>query len=343
MRKLSVLLGLVTSGMWLLAAATGQEAAPGVIYSKHRHFQIPFTIGPGQERLRQLQLYVSTDQGKTWQPNATASPDQRAFRFSTDRDGQYWFAVQTFDFDGRVYPPTMDGAQPSLRVIVESEPPIQHQELPLNVERRLINSKRINLNYEVKDSGPSGVSVVDLWYTQDGRSWSKHPQKVGDDAQRGTAVFDVNSEGLYGITLVAKSGVGLGERPPQMGDRPQLWIEVDLTKPFVQIVGVGVGQGQEKGKLTVSWTARDKNLSRDPIKISYAETTLGPWTAVVESQPNTGRYLWTMPERVPYQFYVKVEALDQAGNVGEAVTEQMVKVDLSLPKVRILNVEPAGR
>ena len=50
--------------------------------------------------------------------------------------------------------------------------------------------------------------------------------------------------------------------------------------------------------------------------------------------------MWTLPEGVPYQFHVRVEAVDQAGNVGEAVTESLVKVDLALPKVRILNVEP---
>jgi hypothetical protein len=46
---------------------------------------------------------------------------------------------------------------------------------------------------------------------------------------------------------------------------------------------------------------------------------------------------------VPYQFLVKVEAVDTAGNVGEAVTTELVKVDLSQPKARILNVGPGGR
>ena len=46
-------------------------------------------------------------------------------------------------------------------------------------------------------------------------------------------------------------------------------------------------------------------------------------------------------EGVPYQFHVKVEALDLAGNIGEAVTPELIKVDLSTPKVRILNVEPS--
>jgi hypothetical protein len=46
---------------------------------------------------------------------------------------------------------------------------------------------------------------------------------------------------------------------------------------------------------------------------------------------------------VPYQFLVKVEAADLAGNVGEAITPDLIKVDLSTPKVRILNVEPSGK
>ena len=39
-----------------------------------------------------------------------------------------------------------------------------------------------------------------------------------------------------------------------------------------------------------------------------------------------------MPDGLPYQFFVRVEAIDLAGNVGEAITLERVKVDLSLPK-----------
>jgi hypothetical protein len=182
-----------------------------------------------------------------------------------------------------------------------------------------------------------------LWYTQDGRSWSKYPLRFGDDPTQKNIVFDVAGEGIYGITLVAKSGVGLGVRPPQLGDRPQLWIEVDLTKPVVQIQSVTVGEGADKGKLFITWAARDKNMSRQPIHIAYSEQQAGPWTTVAERQANTGRHVWTLPERIPYQFYLRVQARDLAGNSGEAITPQMVKVDLSQPRVHILNVEPAGK
>src|SRR5205823_3171757 len=157
-------------------------------------------------------------------------------------------------------------------------------------------------------------------------------------------VFTVNDEGVYGFTVLARSGVGLGERPPQAGDRPQVWVEVDLTKPVVQLQQVIVGQGAEKGKLTVLWTATDKNLDRTPITISYAEQAAGPWAPMTAGKvANNGRFVWEMPPAVPYQFYVKVEATDAAGNVGEAVTTEMVKVDLSQPKVQILGVQPGAR
>lgn len=454
-RWCALLLFLAVAGQQS-GTAPGQESVGGVIQSRYRTFRIPFNVGAGAEKIRQVQLYVSIDNGQTWQPAANAPPEQKHFRFAAERDGLYWFAVQTLDLDNRVNPPTMQGATPSLKVMVDTvSPQAQLQALapqgdkvgvswdlrdenlefrandtvrleyrpsggqnwiPLNLplgatqlywnpqtpgpvevrliardragntaqttamtslvgnqgfaanppggggnqnlqpfgggqdiahapaehERKFVGSKRVSLNFELKDVGPSGVSAVELWYTNNGRSWNKYPQRF-DDPNQNKISFDVEGEGLYGVSLCAKSGVGLGERPPQLGDRPQLWIEVDLTRPLVQLHSVTVGNGAEKGKLTISWSARDKNLHRNPITLSYAEKETGTWKPLAEKLSNAnGRYVWTMPEGLPYQFHIKVEALDLAGNVGEVITDEMVKVDLSTPRVKILNVE-SGR
>src|SRR5262249_51906216 len=119
--------------------------------------------------------------------------------------------------------------------------------------------------------------------------------------------------------------------------------EVDVTKPEVELRNVSVGIGPDKGKLSISWAARDKNLHSRPMKLSYAEQRDGPWTLIEDKLANTGRHIWNMPPGVPYQFHLKVEALDQAGNIGEAVTESLIKVDLAQPKVKILTVGPAGK
>jgi len=122
---------------------------------------------------------------------------------------------------------------------------------------RFVNNTRISLNYDIKDVGPSKVSVVELWYTQDGRNWQKYNE---DTTARSPYVGTVEREGQYGFTLLAKSGVGLGDPPPRAGDPPQIWVEVDLTKPLVQLRSVEVGRGSETGYLTINWQASDKNL-----------------------------------------------------------------------------------
>src|SRR5205085_4287068 len=128
MRKLWLLL-VLTAPAWLVLSgvlpqsAPAQETAGGVIFSRYRQFKIPFNTGPGSARLKQLQLYLSTDQGRTWQQSTSAPPEQGHFRFSAERDDEFWFTVQTQDTDGKLYPPSLDGAAPSLKVVIDTQPP----------------------------------------------------------------------------------------------------------------------------------------------------------------------------------------------------------------------------
>src|SRR5688572_12114556 len=123
MRRWLVLLLLLPLGGLGTPSAPGQETVGGVIHSRFRTFRIPFNVGAGAAQIRQVQLYVSLDQGQTWQASANAPPDQRFFRFVAERDGLHWFAVQTVDLDNRVNPPNMQGASPSLKVMVDTAAP----------------------------------------------------------------------------------------------------------------------------------------------------------------------------------------------------------------------------
>ncbi|HZT79492.1 MAG TPA: hypothetical protein VFA26_04705 [Gemmataceae bacterium] len=205
---------------------------------------------------------------------------------------------------------------------------------------RWVNSTRVQLNYSIENKGKWGVSAVELWGTRDGRNWQKYDEQANAQPPY---VVEVKEEGAYGFTLIAKNGVGRsGDPPPQVGDPPQVWVKVDLTKPVVRVQGAEVGKGADSGNLTVFYDARDENLDDRPITISFAEHREGPWTKVAEKERHTGRYVWKMPQDVPYKVYLRVEAVDKAGNVGAAETEQPVAVDLSQPKVRVLDVTPAG-
>lgn len=425
-------------------SARGQTIVGDISYTKQSFFRIPFNTDPSERRLKQVQLYYSTDQGQTWHPYNHVTPEQKFFDFQASGDGVYWFAVRTVDAEGRGNPLTMQGARPGLKVCVDTQPPvIRLKALPsreaevgvewevrddnldatsLKLEYRtpglvewlplggdmavsgqrywkpaasgavevrlkardradnwgeekivlgaagstgfntgnltggtgnetrsmgdqanhLVNNKRISLNYEIKDQGPSKVSLVELWVTRDGRNWQKFKEDTGN-GQSGPQppfIVEVNEEGQYGFTLVARSGVGLGERPPQLGDPPQVWVEVDLTKPVVRVLSIDPPRTAEDRNLTIAWSASDKNLARQPITLSYAEQIDGTWTPIASNLENTGRYVWPMPSNVPFRVYIRVEAADRAGNIGSAQTANPILVDLSKPKVNIINVGP---
>ncbi len=200
----------------------------------------------------------------------------------------------------------------------------------------LVNSRRIRLNYSISEVGPSGVSCVELWATRDGKTWQRYSN---EPPPSGPLVVCVAEEGRYGFSIVVKNGLGLSGPAPRPGDRPQLWVEVDETRPAVRLTECRLGQGAEAGTLTVCWTAGDANLMERPITISTAVSPEGPWTPMASALANTGKYIWQMPRDVPYEFYVRVEASDRAGNVGSDHMTRPVRVDLARPKGTILGVD----
>lgn len=436
----------------LAGAAPAPEGVPEA-HTRSPVFRIPFRPDGNEKRWRQVELYVSTNQGRSWDLKANARPDDGHFVYTAKDDGTYWFSTRTVDLEGRGYPPSMDNAVPQLKVIVDTQPPVirvtglpprdgqaqvewdirddhldpnslemdyrvqgsnewqplridprasgrqawrptagPHLEVRLrardkagneaeqrapvigpqdgrfgdsgrftanpepvrggdrlpdpNAPTRLVNSTTFDLNYKVKEAGKSGISRIELWTTKDGRGWQKYDEKTfNHESPAGPATYPVkvHGEGLYGFTLVVLSGVGLGGQAPQVNEPPQVWVEVDLTKPQVRLEEVYVGRGSEAGRLAISWRASDKNLAPRPITLSYAEKPTGAWKIIANELDNSGRHIWDMPGDLPFEFYIKVEAADRAGNVGSDQSQTSVKVDLAVPKTEILDVAPGRK
>ncbi len=209
-------------------------------------------------------------------------------------------------------------------------------ELSAEVPSILVNSRRIRLNYEIREVGPSGVASIELWATRDGKTW----QRYSDEAPPpGPLVVHVAEEGRYGFTLVVKNGVGLSCPRPQTGDKPQIWVEVDETNPTVKLSDVQVGHTADQGLMIIRWSAMDAHLLARPVSLSMSVNKDGPWTTIATNLENTGYHVWKMPKDVPYKFHVRVEATDRAGNVGSDTTVRPVAVDGALPRGVILGVD----
>jgi hypothetical protein len=200
---------------------------------------------------------------------------------------------------------------------------------------RVLNGKRLRLGYQVKANDNGELVPVELWYTRDGKTWHRDD---GPPQVHSPYLMDLPAEGVYGLTLVPCKAGTRESRPPQPGEPPQFWVAADWTRPLVTVQGVTADP--VKNTVAVRWSARDDYLAGRPITLSWAEQLGGPWTPLAANLPNSGSYNGALPARMPPRFYVRVEASDQAGNVGESHTGLPVTLELpAAPKVEIVAVE----
>jgi hypothetical protein len=198
----------------------------------------------------------------------------------------------------------------------------------------IIGTNRCTLDYAVENVIVGGQAKMEFWATRDsGRSWNR----VTDEAQggRSPAKLLLPGDGLHGIRIKANSN-GL---PPQPGEAPDAWVEVDTIAPTVRLMQPTLGTGSEAGTLAISWMVHDKNLVHDSLNLYHASRPEGPWQPIATNLRNEGNYRWLIPPGIGPEVYIKLEATDRAGNVGKA--ELRDPVAMPQPKVRVLGIGPS--
>ena len=208
---------------------------------------------------------------------------------------------------------------------------------PPTIQRQFSNATRLCLDYRIEALGASGVGKVEVWYTRDlGQSW----RKLCEDSDRQSPVeINLPGDGIYGISLVITNGRGFGGAPPNPGDAPESWIEVDTIKPAAELVQIRPGSGDDSGALQINWAARDKNLAADSVELQYATARDGPWQSIAKGLKSEGVYRWIAPVEVGPHAFIRLTVRDQAGNVANAETAQPVPLDdASRPRGRVLGI-----
>jgi hypothetical protein len=203
--------------------------------------------------------------------------------------------------------------------------------------RQLLNTTRCSLDYAVDSPN---VARVEAYATRDGgRSWIR----VGEDADRHSPFeFDLPEDGVYGVSLA----IGTTMRPatpPAAGDTPDCWIEIDSTKPMVNVPDIRPGVGDEAGQITLTWSAQDRNLAPEPVEISIAAQPDGPWLPLARGQKPEGSCKFALPREIVWQVFVRVEARDLAGHCGRWQTREPVALDGGKVKARVLGVNAGAR
>jgi hypothetical protein len=217
------------------------------------------------------------------------------------------------------------GAERGL-AIADPQQPLEYRGKPL----QLVRSRRFSWDYAYEaDPTDAGGVRVELWSTRDGGiTWQR--TAVDDDTTSPIAVT-LPAAGLYGFRLEVVSSQPNAAGGPTPGDAPESWVGVDDEPPELELIEVARAKPGEPVGVVIRWTARDQMLVPRSTRLSFSPNASGPWATIAESLENQGEHRWQPPRGVPAKVFIRAEAADAAGNVGETATPQAVAV--AVPRV----------
>ncbi len=205
---------------------------------------------------------------------------------------------------------------------------------------QVVSRHIFDLEYQVDDVGPSGVSAVELFVTEDGgANWFTYGN---DEDVHSPVLIDTRGEGTFGFAVRVRNGLGFADDAPQPGQTPEMVVTVDETQPTIEM-SQPVMRTDGFGTIQLSWRVTDKNPAATPVRLEYAAAPNGPWTPVFDWQFDQNGYQWGVRPGTPTQLYFRLLARDAAGNVASSQTSQPVVVDLRRPVGRLLRVQPVSQ
>lgn len=169
-----VLASMLALGPQVLSAQAHRPADTtasdgGPVLTRQMEFGIPYQVdAPGSTP--EVQLMVSNDRGVNWIGYHRQSAQQDRFVFQAQSDGEYWFAIRTFDASGR---PTENNGyfKPELKVAIDSQTPevsIKAQALESGevivqwtIQDPAIDPEHIQLSYQSSPQSPFQTVQVD--------------------------------------------------------------------------------------------------------------------------------------------------------------------------------------
>ncbi|MEC8475543.1 MAG: hypothetical protein VXZ38_12880 [Planctomycetota bacterium] len=209
------------------------------------------------------------------------------------------------------------------------------------VPLRFSKGKRFSLDYELEAVGLQGAESIELYGTTDnGKTW----QLWGSDPDQ-QSPFDIETQdvGVFGFRICVVGRNGLASPRPLTGEAPDIFVVVDVDDPQVRITGAKYGEGSRVGSLVISYECVDRNLPLRPITLAFSDSLEGPWTTIVAGLRNEGQYIWAADPSLPRQLYLRIDAVDEAGNRGVYLLDQPIDTQGLAPRAKIRGFQPLSQ
>lgn len=157
---------------------------PDPIVTSQTQFDIPFNTDDLEGRLVEVQLYVSTDLGESWNLYARQSPQKKKIPFQSVGDGEYLFALKTLDRDRRLLP--IGPPIPTLRIAIDTQDPQLQLQIDPDKDGRIaatwlaedsnLDRSSLSLSYRIAEPNapatwvpvPTGTSLTESRRAEEG-------------------------------------------------------------------------------------------------------------------------------------------------------------------------------
>lgn len=165
-----------------------------------RKLEIPITISQPEKvkEISELLLFVSSDNGKTWQQADFATPRRESFEFVAERDGVYLFNVVTKYRNGTQDPPSLTAAPAKLQLLIDATRPV------VTIKSLERSGEDALILWEAQEQHPD-VQSLRLQYQPKGGQWIDIPIPP---ALSGSHRFKVSDSGAVLVRLSMKDAAG---------------------------------------------------------------------------------------------------------------------------------------
>jgi hypothetical protein len=152
------------------AKPEARRPAADTIVLSSRRIALPVEFDPGRRQLvDRLELYVSPDEGKSWQLATTGDPFRDKLEYEAPNDGVYWFHLVTVGTKGVRNPANLAGEKPALKVLIDTTRPV------VRVTKAERSGDQIHLAWTIDDANPGDGTT---------RVYFSHPKIPADEALR---------------------------------------------------------------------------------------------------------------------------------------------------------------
>lgn len=266
-----------------------------------------------------ITIRYSRDGKGTWDVVAQDIPNTGSYEWTVPKDmttaGQLQLLIA--DKAGNV------GVAESLSVLVDSVNPGGAITGPA-----ISNKLETTLDAAVRDVGPAGLSAARLWISQDdGASWAEGPF-LTDPFQ--SVTWKATTDGKYRLAIVATDQSGNISLTPKGKADDQFLFIVDTTAPAITMSSaLGVVEADKAvagrrafkpgDRVAVPFAIKDANLTPNSVTVSL-QTDGKTWKELARGLPTDAAFRFEIPAIATKNARIKVTAVDNAGNTGEATS-----------------------